>query len=538
MAYGTNTNYYNDINYIKNSYASTISGQISRIEDAHKAIKAKAIELGLLIPKGAKLTHNLNGTTDLLLSDSHHILDTAAAINNIPVNNDTDRTIDAGISYTVPVGYNKTAYVISAKNLGNQTDGTAIAEDILFGKTAWVDGVKLTGTLPNLNSNQKTNQIGSYQSDSKNYLYFSIPKTGKYIQGNQLQSNIPYYAQGDVEIPVTITTTTDGKILAESTKTILAGYYPNNFVIKAIHEKTGDDTPEVINISNTLPQLTSQTGNLTIQSGFDYFSKNASYSIKSGSMTDVEASVNSDTGEIIFTGGEVTEAGWISNDIAIPTKYTPVTAKFTRDALTGKLTVSTAGWVLKNTVVGDALNKATVTLSGITKASAATTINGTSIDKNHYYVKYTTTAGYLSGNETGAVDLDLAVTTNSTSSATSGQSTISTQKWKVTTTKGYNPSTAVTELKVQDGTINNQVAITTTTNSDQTKTYTCALNITKSGWIDAKSITLNINAIDDKYTLADTDLNGTGIKVYADDSSLMTSLEVDMGIIVDRLSAI
>lgn len=538
MAYGTNTNYYNDINYIKNSYASTISGQISRIEDAHKAIKAKAIELGLSIPKGAKLTHNLNGTTDLLLSDSHHILDTAAAINNIPVNNDTDRTIDAGISYTVPVGYNKTAYVISAKNLGNQTDGTAIAEDILFGKTAWVDGVKLTGTLPNLNSNQKTNQIGSYQSDSKNYLYFSIPKTGKYIQGNQLQSNIPYYAQGDVEIPVTITTTTDGKILAESTKIISAGYYPNNFVIKAIHEKTGDDTPEVINISNTLPQLTSQTGNLTIQSGFDYFSKNASYSIKSGSMTDVEASVNSDTGEIIFTGGEVTEAGWISNDIAIPTKYTPVTAKFTRDDLTGKLTVSTAGWVLKNTVVGDALNKATVSLSGITKASAATTINGISIDKNHYYVKYTTTAGYLSGTETGAVDLDLAVTTNSTSSATSGQSTISTQKWKVTTTKGYNPSTAVTELKVQDGTINNQVAITTTTNSDQTKTYTCALNITKSGWIDAKSITLNINAIDDKYTLADTDLNGTGIKVYADDSSLMTSLEVDMGIIVDRLSAI
>ena len=538
MAYGTNTNYYNDINYIKNSYASTISGQISRIEDAHKAIKAKAIELGLSIPKGAKLTNNLNGTTDLLLSDSHHILDTAAAINNIPVNNDTDRTIDAGISYTVPVGYNKTAYVISAKNLGNQTDGTAIAEDILYGKTAWVDGVKLTGTLPNLNSNQTTNQIGSYQSNSKNYLYFSIPKTGKYIQGNQLQSNIPYYAQGDVEIPVTITTTTDGKILAESTKTILAGYYPNNFVIKAIHEKTGDDTPEVINISNTLPQLTSQTGNLTIQSGFDYFSKNASYSIKSGSITDVEASVNSDTGEIIFTGGEVTEAGWISNDIAIPTKYTPVTAKFTRDALTGKLTVSTAGWVLKNTVVGDALNKATVTLSGITKASAATTINGISIDKNHYYVKYTTTAGYLSGTETGAVDLDLAVTTNSTSSATSGQSTISTQKWKVTTTKGYNPSTAVTELKVQDGTINNQVAITTTTNSDQTKTYTCALNITKSGWIDAKSITLNINAIDDKYTLADTDLNGTGIKVYADDSSLMTSLEVDMGIIVDRLSAI
>lgn len=537
MAYGTNTNYYNDINYIKDNYASTISGQISRIEDAHKAIKAKAIELGLSIPKGAKLTNNLNGTTDLLLSDSHHILDTAAAINNIPVNNDTDKVIDAGKQYTVPVGYNKTAYIIRANNLGNQTDGTALAEDILFGKTAWVNGLQLTGTLPNLNSNQTTNQIGSYQSNSKSYLYFSIPTTGKYIQGNQLQSNIPYYTQGDIEIPVTIKTTTNGDIIAESTKTILAGYYPNNFVIKAIHEES-DNTPNVINISTTVSKpLDAQHGTLVIQDGYDYFSKNAEYQIKSGSITDVEASVNSDTGEIIFTGG-VTEAGWISNDVTIPTKYTPVAAQFTRDDLTGKLTVSTAGWVLKNTVVGDALNKATVTLSGITKASAATTINGTSIEKNHYYVKYTTTAGYLSGTETGAVDLDLAVTTNSTSSATSGQTEITTQKWKVTTTKGYNPSTTTTELKVQNGTINNQVAITTTTNSDQTKTYTCALNITKSGWIDAKSITLDINAIDDKYTLADSDLNGTGIKVYADDNSLMTSLEVDMGIIVSRLSQI
>jgi hypothetical protein len=62
-----------------------------------------------------------------LLSDSHHILDTAAAINNIKINTDVSKTIDAGVTYTVPIGYNKETYTITASGLSGQTDGTAVA---------------------------------------------------------------------------------------------------------------------------------------------------------------------------------------------------------------------------------------------------------------------------------------------------------------------------------------------------------------------------------------------------------------------------
>jgi hypothetical protein len=45
--------------------------------------------MGLSIPAGKKLTHNAAGTSSLLLTEDHHILDTAAAINNMPVNTHT-----------------------------------------------------------------------------------------------------------------------------------------------------------------------------------------------------------------------------------------------------------------------------------------------------------------------------------------------------------------------------------------------------------------------------------------------------------------
>ena len=61
----------------------------------------------------------------------------------------TPGDLDAGESYTIPAGYHNGQGTVKAKPLSGQSSGTAAKEDILNTKTAWVNGVKLTGTMPN-----------------------------------------------------------------------------------------------------------------------------------------------------------------------------------------------------------------------------------------------------------------------------------------------------------------------------------------------------------------------------------------------------
>lgn len=58
-------------------------------------------------------------------------------------------TLTAGSSYTIPAGYHNGAGKITANNLASQTPATATANQILSGQTAWVNGSKITGNIPN-----------------------------------------------------------------------------------------------------------------------------------------------------------------------------------------------------------------------------------------------------------------------------------------------------------------------------------------------------------------------------------------------------
>ena len=53
----------------------------------------------------------------------------------------------AGGSVSIPEGYHNGEGVVRAQDLASQTQATATAADIASGKTAWVNGSKVTGTL-------------------------------------------------------------------------------------------------------------------------------------------------------------------------------------------------------------------------------------------------------------------------------------------------------------------------------------------------------------------------------------------------------
>ncbi len=58
-----------------------------------------------------------------------------------------NQTLNAGQSYTIPAGYHNGEGKVTANSLAGQTAGTALATDIVSGKTAWVNGAMLTGAM-------------------------------------------------------------------------------------------------------------------------------------------------------------------------------------------------------------------------------------------------------------------------------------------------------------------------------------------------------------------------------------------------------
>lgn len=75
---------------------------------------------------------------------------TGARINGNMINRGAITTsINAGGSYTIPAGYHNGSGKVTANSLSSQTSATAVANQILKGQTAWVNGTKITGTMNN-----------------------------------------------------------------------------------------------------------------------------------------------------------------------------------------------------------------------------------------------------------------------------------------------------------------------------------------------------------------------------------------------------
>ena len=94
------------------------------------------------------------------------------------------QTLNAGGSYTIPEGYHNGSGKITAASLSSQTPGTATASQILSGRTAWVNGNKITGTMPNRgNLNWKPSNGTTYTVPAGYYSGGTLDSTSAYNNG-------------------------------------------------------------------------------------------------------------------------------------------------------------------------------------------------------------------------------------------------------------------------------------------------------------------------------------------------------------------
>lgn len=87
--------------------------------------------------------------------------------------------LNCGGSYTIPAGYHNGAGKVTANSLASQTSGTAVAGNILSGRTAWVNGTKITGTMPNRGQAQS----GGFGEADDYYAINAMPEGAYFSSG-------------------------------------------------------------------------------------------------------------------------------------------------------------------------------------------------------------------------------------------------------------------------------------------------------------------------------------------------------------------
>lgn len=102
------------------------------------------------------ITSGSNAAADQILAGSKAMVGKNIVTGTMVNNGAVTQSLNAGGSYTIPAGYHNGQGKITANSLASQTSATAGADHILSGKTAWVNGTLVTGTMTNRGSISRT----------------------------------------------------------------------------------------------------------------------------------------------------------------------------------------------------------------------------------------------------------------------------------------------------------------------------------------------------------------------------------------------
>lgn len=123
--------------------AITSMGQLASKED-------KTIGLA---EKVKKISTDATAIPQMVMSGASFYSEGSKQIGTMPNHGAVYQKLTTGETYIVPKGYHDGHGRVSAADLLSQTQATATATQVLFGQTAYVNGQKITGTMPNRGAN-------------------------------------------------------------------------------------------------------------------------------------------------------------------------------------------------------------------------------------------------------------------------------------------------------------------------------------------------------------------------------------------------
>lgn len=444
------------------NYPATIAGQINRIGDAHEIIQRKALQMQLKVPAGQG-DSKPEATT--ALTQDHLLMDTAAAINTISINNGATKVLEEGGSYTVPVGYNVREYKISAKTAAGYLTETTLATtgaDLISGVTAYtIQGGKATKVTGKL-ADYRTGTDNQYKpatsyANNANTLAVKIPATGAYSSDNYLKTSIRY-------APTVATLSIDVKYAKQEGSNdvaliddfiIPAGYYPTD---KSVPVRVLDNKQSIGEINIEKTKAATGAGTVTPSPGFDYL-KEVTVAEADQFQTPHHREEDNliveyhpekahyDVTAKILTG-RFKISGWVSNS-TIYTDNSGTTVGYLDKAtfgFTNNIVKSTGAGYIPS---GETLLTMSPYTHGMSLAKATTAIapsgdNTGNVAANHYYVKFNVaTPGYATvGNHYQDIGLPVSYSdfkTSATSSVTYADKAVNAKTTYLDITGNYQP---------------------------------------------------------------------------------------------------
>ena len=139
------------LNELKSQLANSINNKTGSSLTSNSTVDEMTVVINS-IKTLEQATADANATAGNILVDKTAYVNGAKITGTMPNKGAVTASLNCGGSYTIPAGYHNGSGKVTANSLASQTSANATTGDILKNKTAWVNGSKITGAMPNLSA--------------------------------------------------------------------------------------------------------------------------------------------------------------------------------------------------------------------------------------------------------------------------------------------------------------------------------------------------------------------------------------------------